>query len=77
MDEIMRQVPKPMLRYYAKREGFLRWGVWYSYADDISDPYSGASEWRAVWGVRFWRWINAARIAQDLQVAHNAGIYAE
>lgn len=60
--------------YFAYRPpGKWRWEVWWNYEDGHADEHSGAHQWRAAWGFRFWRWLNAARLAQDLQLAHDEG----
>lgn len=61
--------------YYPVRRG-LRWKVWFSYQDGSSDPASGASEWQAS-SVRYWRHINALRVANDMWHAFNAGGWCE
>jgi hypothetical protein len=58
--------------YFAKRVGWHRWEVWFR---GEPDPYNGATEWRAVWGVKFWRRLNALRVAQDLQCAYRDGLW--
>lgn len=59
--------------YFAhKPPGNWRWEVWWNYEDGHIDE-NGACRWRSAWGFRFWRWLNAARTAQDLQIAHDAG----
>lgn len=59
--------------YFVRRVG-LRWQVWHEYEDGHPDP-NGAVEWRAVWGLAFWRRVNALRVAAEMQVAHYQGGY--
>lgn len=61
--------------YFAKRVG-LRWQAWYAYQDGAADPHSGATEWLAC-PVKFWRWINAERAAQEMWRAFNDGVWCE
>lgn len=61
--------------YYAKHIG-LRWQVWYAYQDGEADPSSGATEWLAC-PSKFWRWINAERVAQETWRAFNGGVWCE
>jgi hypothetical protein len=59
--------------YYEKRVRW-HWEVWFCRSDSSADPASGATEWRAT-SVRFWRWINAARTANDMWHAFNDGVW--
>jgi hypothetical protein len=59
--------------YYAKRVGW-RWQVWFCRSDESADPASGATEWMAT-STRFWRWITAARIANEMWSAFNDGVW--
>lgn len=59
-------------RYYPRRIGIF-WEVWFENADQSADPANGATRWRALWGVRFLRWINAARAASALSSAYSDG----
>jgi hypothetical protein len=59
--------------YYAKRVGW-RWQVWFCRSDESADPASGAKEWMAT-STRFWRWITAARIANEMWGAFNDGVW--
>ena len=52
---------RSQVEYLPKRAGWCNWQVVWT------DPADGI-ERRAVWGVRFWRWITAARVAQDMTV---------
>jgi len=61
--------------YYPKRIG-IHWEVWFCHSDESADPASGATEWKAV-TTRFWRWITAARIANEIWSAFNDGIWVE
>lgn len=61
--------------YYAKRVGW-RWQVWFAYQDGSADPSSGAAEWLAS-DVKYWRWITATRVANDMWCAFNAGVWCE
>ncbi len=60
--------------YFEVRSGW-RWEVWFSYQDGSADP-NGATRWKAT-TVRYWRWINAARGANSLWHAFNAGVWCE
>lgn len=62
--------------YYAKRIGW-RWEVWWAYQDGSAEPASGATEWRALWGVKFWRRLNAERTASDFWMAFLDGAHLE
>lgn len=59
--------------YYEKRVGG-RWEVWFCHSDSSPDPASGATEWKAS-SNRFWRWITAARIANEMWCAFNDGVW--
>lgn len=59
--------------YYEKRVGW-HWEVWFCRSDSSADPASGATEWKAS-AVKYWRWINAARAANDAWCAFNDGIW--
>lgn len=73
--------PDPSVQYvpaYA-REFFIRrvrvgmfwqWEVWWRHGDCRIDAYTNAICWRALWGVRFWRRINALRCAADMRTVH-------
>ena len=60
--------------YFEVRKG-LRWEVWFSYQDGAADP-NGSTQWKAT-TVRYWRWISAARAANDLWASFNAGVWCE
>lgn len=51
-----------------------RWQVWFCRSDESVDPASGAKEWMAT-STRFWRWITAARIANEMWGAFNDGVW--
>lgn len=59
--------------YYEKRVGW-HWEVWFCRSDSSADPASGATEWKAS-AVKYWRWINAARAANDAWCAFNDGVW--
>lgn len=59
--------------YFPKRVGW-HWEVWHRYADNRPDPCNGSAQWRAAWGVSFWRKMTAMRIASDMQQAYNLGL---
>lgn len=59
--------------YYEKRVGW-HWEVWFCHSDNSPDPHSGATEWKAS-AVKYWRWINAARAANDAWSAFNDGVW--
>ena len=59
--------------YYPKRVGW-RWEVWFCHSDSSADPASGATEWKAV-TTRFWRWVTAARISNEIWSAFNDGVW--
>lgn len=59
--------------YYEKRVGW-HWEVWFCHSDSSPDPNSGATEWKAS-AVKYWRWINAARAANDAWCAFNDGVW--
>lgn len=61
----------PRSTFFAKRVG-LRWEVWSEYEGGTAD-FGGVRERRALWGVRFWRSLNALRVAADMQAAFNEG----
>jgi len=54
----------PGWQFYSKRRGW-KWEVWYCRKDRAADPHNGATEWKAS-SLRFWRIINAERLAHDL-----------
>lgn len=58
--------------YFATRVGW-RWEVWFEHQDGTADP-NGSRRWIAS-NVKYWRWINAARAANDLWSAFNAGVW--
>lgn len=60
--------------YYPKRVGLLHWQVWFAYHDGSADPASGATEWMAC-SHRFYRWLTAARIANEMWSAFNDGVW--
>lgn len=68
----MTAIPKRHV-FFVKPIGAFRHEVWFRYEDGSEDSASLTSEWRAVWGIRFWLWINAARICADLQREHDVG----
>ncbi len=43
--------------YFVKRIGFCNYEVWMQYKDGSADPASGATEWKALWGVRVYRYM--------------------
>ncbi len=51
-------------RFIEKRHGWFGWRV-YEHGDD------GFTRW--TYTGKFWRWVNAARVAQALTLAFNAG----
>jgi hypothetical protein len=63
--------------YFARpvRRGlFVWWEVWWRHGDCRVDAGSSAICWRALWGVRFWRRINAMRCAADMAHVHKMSI---
>lgn len=62
-------------RYYPKRVGW-RWEIWWKWEDGRADKHSGATEWRALWGVKFWRFFTALRVAGDMNCAYSDGTWA-
>lgn len=53
-------------RFFERRHGLLGWRVYETGSDGIERwTYTGT----------FWRWIKAARVAQALTLAFNAGYY--
>jgi hypothetical protein len=48
--------------------------VWFCHSNNSPDPHSGATEWKAS-AVKYWRWINAARAANDAWSAFNDGVW--
>lgn len=62
--------------YFTKRAGW-RWEVWFRYDDSRDNPRTGAREWRAVHGVRFWSKLTAERVGLALAIAHADGLASE
>ena len=63
-------------RCYYVKSGGLHWEVWYCNSDESADPVSGAKEWKAC-STKFWRWVTAARIANEMWKTFNDGVYVQ
>ncbi|NUU41400.1 hypothetical protein [Tardiphaga robiniae] len=73
MTDEIRPPAEPGRYYFAKRVGW-HWEVWHRRIDESADPASGATEWRTSY-VKFWRWINAERVASACWSSFNDGYW--
>lgn len=61
-----------MYTYFVKKVGLFNWEIWMK---GPVDPANGATEWKVVWGVRFYRYWSARKVAHHFQSVNETAVY--